>query len=65
MASPSADAMIKMEEKASTQIIKEEFYNQDDTHDEESERPLLKQKLLFEQQRRDIQVFYSSIILAA
>ena len=57
--------MIKMEEKASTQIIKEECYNQDDTHDEESERPFLKQQLLFEQQRRDVQVFYCSIILAA
>ncbi|RVW97927.1 Kinesin-like protein KIN-14Q [Vitis vinifera] len=44
-----------MEEKASTQIIKEECYNQDDTHDEESERPFLKQQLLFEQQRRDLQ----------
>lgn len=53
--SQSASGETKMEEKASTQIIKEECYNQDDTHDEESERPFLKQQLLFEQQRRDLQ----------
>lgn len=62
--SSSADEKTKMEDKALTSITREECYNQEDTHDKESERSLLKQKLLSEQQWRDIQVFYSSIIMA-
>ena len=64
MASPSADAMTKMEDKASMWITKGGCYNQEDAHDKESDRSLLKQQLLLEQQRTDIRVFYITISIA-
>lgn len=52
----STNAMIKMEEDASTQIKIEECCNQNCNSDMESKGQLLKQQILVEQQQRDIKV---------